>query len=497
MKPVKFLASIPHNAYQAEDVQKNEGKIAALANLSLYQLMEAAGVAAFQLLRTQWPDSKTILVVCGKGNNAGDGFIVARLALEQGMHVYLHNLANIDDYQGDAKLACTKYLEAGGNLHNLDEIDLTKVELIVDGLLGTGLSGQVRDNYQTVIELFNSLKKPILSLDIPSGLCANTGQVLGCSIKADITITFVAVKQGLLTGVASDYCGEIYVSGLGIGTSFSKNIPSSVTVNSQHSLKKLTSRRQSAHKGNSGFVLVVGGNQGMPGAAKLSAEACLRSGAGLVAVMCYHTNEVIILANRPELMLLSFENDSIDNQQKIAKANVVVLGPGLGCDIWAENNFQQTLALNKPMVIDADGLNLLAKKPQYRDNWVLTPHPGEAAKLLNCSVANIEQDRFESARAIALKYGGICVLKGAGTLISDGERIAINITGNPGMAVGGMGDVLSGIIGALILQSSNIFQAAKYGVYLHGLAADMAIIDGQKGLLASDLFPYIRQLVNE
>lgn len=497
MKPVKFLASIPQYAYRAEVVQKNEAIIAEQENLSLYQLMEAAGLAAFQLLQTQWPKSKTILVVCGKGNNAGDGFILARLALEQGMHVYLHNLAALDEYQGDAKRAVQKYLKAGGSLHKFNQIDLIRVELIIDALLGTGLSGPVRDNYRYVIELINQLNKPILSLDIPSGLSANTGQIQGCSIVANLTVTFVAVKKGLLTGEASDYCGELYFSGLGIGATFSDNISSSITINSLSSLKALASRRQSSHKGDSGCMLVVGGNRGTPGAARLSSEACLRSGAGLVGVICHNSNELIILANRPELMLLSFAGGSIDNQQRIDKTQVVVIGPGLGTDDWAKNNFQQALALNKPMVIDADGLSLLAKNPQYRNNWVLTPHPGEAAKLLNCTVANIEQDRFESARAIALKYGGICVLKGAGTLVSDGERVAINITGNPGMAVGGMGDVLSGIIGALILQSNNIFQAAKYGVFLHGRAADLAIIDGQKGLLASDLFPYIRQLVNE
>ncbi|WNC72599.1 NAD(P)H-hydrate dehydratase [Thalassotalea psychrophila] len=497
MKPVKFLASIPQYAYEAEVVQKNEGIIAEQENLSLYQLMESAGLAAFQLLQTEWPNSKTILIVCGKGNNAGDGFILARLALAQGMNVYLHSLAAINEYQGDAQLACQKYLKAGGSLHKFNEIDLTRIDLIVDALLGTGLSGTVRENYRYVIELINQLEKPILSIDLPSGLDANTGQILGCAIKADITVTFVGVKKGLLTGVASDYCGELYFSGLGIGAAFTESISSNITVNSLGSLCSLPSRRQSSHKGNSGFALVIGGNLGMPGAARLSAEASLRSGAGLVGVICHKTNEAMMLSNRPELMLLKFDGEFIDNQQKIEKVNVVIAGPGLGTDAWAKNNFQQALALNKPMVVDADGLNLLAINPQYRDNWILTPHPGEAARLLNCSVAKIEQDRFESARAIALKYGGVCVLKGAGTLISDGENVAINISGNPGMAVGGMGDVLSGIIGALILQLNNIFLAAKYGVYLHGRAADLAIIDGQKGLLASDLFPYIRQLVNE
>ncbi|WNC68393.1 NAD(P)H-hydrate dehydratase [Thalassotalea nanhaiensis] len=497
MKPVKFLASIPQYAYSAEAVQKNEGKIAEQANLNLYQLMESAGLAAFQLLQSQWPNCKTFLIVCGKGNNGGDGFVLARLALENGIQVYLHSLAAVENYQGDAKRACEQYLKAGGCLHTIDEIDFSTVDIIVDALLGTGLSRTVRDNYRDVIELLNQLEKPILSLDVPSGLNANTGQVLGCAINAEATITFVGVKKGLLTGVAGDHCGELHFSGLGIGAAFSQQVNSTVTINSRDSLTALQPRRQSAHKGDSGFVLVVGGNLGMPGAVRLSAEASLRSGAGLVAVACHKHNQMIVTATRPELMLVSIGSKNIDNQHKVHKTNVVVIGPGLGTDTWATEQFQRVLALNKPMVVDADGLNLLASNPQYRKNWVLTPHPGEAARLLHCTVAEIEQDRFESAKAIALKYGGVCVLKGAGTLISDGNNVVINITGNSGMAVGGMGDVLSGIIGALILQSTNIFLAARYAVYLHGRAADIAITYGQKGLLASDLFPYIRQLVNE
>ncbi|OUS27746.1 hypothetical protein A9Q98_09085 [Thalassotalea sp. 42_200_T64] len=497
MLPVKFLASIPQHAYHAEMVASNEGAIARQQQLTLYQLMVAAGQSSFELMQQQWPACNTILVVCGRGNNAGDGFVLARLALQFGMRVYLQSLAALDDYQGDAKLASQQFIDAGGRIDKMDDIDLDGIDVIVDAMLGTGIKGEVRDKFRSLIELINLLDTPVLSLDLPSGLNANTGQVQGCAIVADITVTFVAIKIGLLTGKASDYCGQLYLAGLGIEQPFANQTATKTFINAPAYLTPLAKRQPSSHKGKSGFVLTIAGNKGMPGAARLASEAALRTGAGLVAVACHPGNRVMITATRPELMLIDIGTDHRGEQQKLTKVDAVVLGPGLGANDWAETKFRQGLALNKPMVVDADGLNLLAEYPQYRENWVLTPHPGEAARLLNTSISAVEADRFAAVKAIAVKYGGICVLKGAGSLISDGDSVAINITGNAGMAVGGMGDVLAGILGALILQSDNIYTAAKFAVYIHGKAADMAIIDGQKGLLASDLFPYIRQLVNQ
>lgn len=497
MPPNKFLASIPQFAYTAEMVSQNEGRVAAANRLTLYQLMENAGLAAFDLLQQLYPKAQTILVVAGRGNNAGDGFVLARLALQQGLHVYVHNLCAIDDYQGDAEKACQHYLNAGGRFHKITEIDLIRVDVIVDALLGTGIRGNVRQNYGYVIDLLNQLAIPIISIDLPSGLNANTGQVMGTAIKADATISFIGVKQGLLTGQASDYCGELYFSGIGIKTEFANAVPSNILVNAKPNLPALATRMHSAHKGTSGYVGVIGGNKFYPGAARLCAEGALRSGAGGVAVNCHRDNIAIVLANRPELMVLNLAKLNQNQQLLLDKIRVLVIGPGLGGDTWARQYFEQTISLDKTMVVDADGLNLLAKKPLFKDNWVLTPHSGEAARLLNCTIKDIENDRFKAVRKIALKYGGVCVLKGAGTLISDGERVAINVTGNSGMAVAGMGDVLAGIIGALILQSQNIFDAAQNGVYIHSRAADVAVMDGSKGLLASDLFVYIRQLVNQ
>ncbi|TRX57883.1 NAD(P)H-hydrate dehydratase [Thalassomonas sp. M1454] len=496
MLPIKLQASIPQHAYHAELVKNNEGKIAEQKGITLYQLMESAGLAAFELFKQQWPQAKTVLVVCGRGNNAGDGFVFARLAKAAGLTVYLHALASFDDYQGDAALASEKYLKIAGEFSSLDNIAKEKIDVVIDAILGTGIKGALKPNYRELIEFVNVLNKPVLSIDLPSGLNANTGQVSDACIKAKLSVCFIALKQGMLTGEAKNYCGDIYIAGLGIADEFANQVPSNILINHRSNLPQLTKRLAAGHKGNSGFVLALAGNKGMPGAARLCTEAALRSGAGLLALACHVENKSIVVSNRPEIMLVDIDNNEKSEQQKIAKANVIVIGPGLGTDNWAQRHFDFALAQQKRLIVDADGLNLLAKKPRFNENWVLTPHPGEAARLLGVSVAEVENDRFAAVQAIALKYGGIVVLKGAGTLICDGKRVAINFSGNPGMASGGMGDVLSGILAALSLQLDDLFYATCQGVDIHSQAADIAAKEGEKGLLASDLFPYIRQLVN-
>ncbi|MEW6998814.1 NAD(P)H-hydrate dehydratase [Colwelliaceae bacterium BS250] len=497
MLPVKLSTSIPQHAYDAEMVKSNEGIIAKQKGLSLYQLMELAGKSAFDLFVQQWPSSKTILIVCGSGNNAGDGFVFARLARQSGFHIYVHTLASKDEYRGDAAIACEHFIDSGGSFHKINEIDFKRVDVIVDAILGTGVVGDVRENYAYMINFINKLPQPILSLDLPSGLHADTGQIQGACIVATISVTFIAIKKGMLTGQAKAYCGDIYLAGLGIDKQFSDQITSSIYLNNEQYLTPLAKRSAVSHKGHSGRVLVVAGNKGMPGAARLSSEAALRCGAGLVSLVCHQDNQIIVASTRPELLLLDAKKLTAENDSNIVNVDIILIGPGLGTDEWAKQCYAAIIAADTPLVVDADALNLLAKKPSYRDNWVLTPHPGEAARLLGCSIKQIELDRFAAVRAIALKYGGVCVLKGAGTLISNGEDVVINLTGNAGMASGGMGDVLAGIIATLSLQSNNMFAASCYGVYLHGKAGDIAAKDGEKGLLASDLLPIIRQLVNQ
>ncbi|TLU65834.1 NAD(P)H-hydrate dehydratase [Thalassotalea litorea] len=494
MLPVNINNSIPQQAYRAETVRNHELAVAANSGVLSMQLMQYAGESAFNLLRHRYPQAKTILVVCGSGNNAGDGLILARMALEANFHVYVHSVVNPESYQGDAKRAYQQFMEQGGQFHKFNDIDVSRIDVIVDGLLGTGITGNVRENYRYVIELINQLPAPILALDIPSGLHANTGMPMGSTVIADATVTFVVLKQGLVTGLAIDYCGDVFLSGLGIKDAFEKSIDDNVRLVCENNLPRLKARLGSSHKGDSGRVLLVGGNLSTPGAIKLAAEATLRCGAGLVSVACHPDNATIVLANRPEIMRVSDFTQQLTEQLSLSDS--IVLGPGLGLDEWAQALFMKVLSTEKPVIVDGDGLNLLAKNPQSRNNWILTPHPKEAARLLDTSVENIMADRFEAVKSIALKYGGVCILKGAGTLISNGNVVTINTSGNPGMASGGMGDLLAGILGALRLQSASDFDACCRGVFIHGQAADIAREDGEKGMLASDLLPILRQLVN-
>ena len=258
----------------------------------------------------------------------------------------------------------------------------------------------------------------------------------------------------------------------------------------------LLRRERCAHKGHYGHVLIIGGDHGYSGAARLAGEAALRVGAGLVSIATRIEHAGLMNINRPELMC-----HGVTGSEQLAvlldKASVVVVGPGLGQSAWAKTLFLQALAVKKPLLIDADGLNLLAQFPQTNPNWILTPHPGEAARLLGCPTTTIQEDRFAAALALQVKYQGVIVLKGAGTLICSEEECAVSNSGNPGMASGGMGDVLAGVIAGLVAQGLFLKNAAQQGVYGHGRAADLAVEqEGERGLLASDLMPYLRQWVN-
>jgi NAD(P)H-hydrate epimerase len=316
---------------------------------------------------------------------------------------------------------------------------------------------------------------------------------MGCAVQAEATMTFIGLKCGLFTGEAADYCGQIVLADL--------NVPKTVfaTVKPSAKLLKKTAllpRSRCAHKGKFGHVLLIGGNLGYSGAIRLAGEAALRSGAGLVSIASRAAHISLLNIGRPELMCHAVEEAS-ELIPLLAKAGVVVIGPGLGKDDWAESLFETVLACGKPLVVDADGLNLLAQKPLKRQNWVLTPHPGEAARLLACRTDDIAADRYAAVAALQQDYGGVCLLKGAGSLIADGEDIYVSTTGNPGMASGGMGDVLSGIVGSLLAQGWSLAEALKLGVYVHGEAADWSAAEqGERGLLASDLFAELRRCLN-
>lgn len=488
--------SIPHSVWPAEWVRKAEQEAANSLGITLYELMLRAGEAAFRLARATWPDARSWLVLCGYGNNGGDGYVTARLAKADGIDVTLIALESDKPFPEEAACARDAWLNAGGEIYVPDAPWPQGVSLIIDGLLGTGLASAPRPAVSALIDKANAESAPVLALDIPSGLLADTGATPGSVIVAQQTLTFIALKPGLLTGKARDVVGELHVDALGLEGWLADKPAAFHRYDATMLGRWLKPRRATAHKGDNGRLLVIGGDRGTAGAICLAGEAALRSGAGLVRVLTRQENIASLLTARPELMAQALTDESL--AEGLEWADAVVIGPGLGQEKWGRRALQKVENSQKPMLWDADALNLLAFNPDKRQNRVMTPHPGEAARLLNCDVKQIESDRLLAVRRLAKRYGGVVVLKGAGTLVaSDKGETGIVDAGNPGMATGGMGDVLSGIIGALLGQKLSLYDAACAGCVAHAAAADVvARRFGARGMLASDLFTTLHWVVN-
>jgi NAD(P)H-hydrate epimerase len=338
----------------------------------------------------------------------------------------------------------------------------------------------------------------VLAIDIPSGLHADTGAVLGGAIKANRTVTFIGRKQGLYTGRAAEFTGAITFSDLGVPESVYRELPPPARLLTAAPLGVLAvPRARAAHKGANGHVLVIGGDHGMNGAPRLAGEAALRSGAGLVSLATRTEHAASIAAACPELMSHGV-GCARDLSRLLTRATVVAIGPGLGQSRWAQGLLARVLETSLPLVVDADALNLLSREPLRRDDWVLTPHPGEAGRLLNQQTALVQENRYAAVRALAESYGGVVVLKGAGTLVGHaGTAVAVCAAGNPGMATGGMGDVLSGVIAGLIAQGLAPPQAAMAGVCLHARAGDRAAAHGERGMTARDVIGELRGVMTD
>lgn len=500
-----------YSAYSALQVLNNEGLVARGQRLPMYELMLRAGTAAFTELRDRWPHVESILVISGKGNNGGDGFIVARLAHLANINVSVLITCEPENIKGDALTAYQAMLDAGvtqvSTKNVLEDIGHFSGDVIVDALFGIGFYGTLNGSMQQLVKGINAHKACVLSIDIPSGLCSTTGFVSqNNAVIADVTVTFIVYKQGLLSGQAANFVGDLRLAEIGLGNVFTEMVKSDVSYQITNPLlndvSPLKNRLNTSHKGTIGQVLCVGGGEGMPGAIRLASEATLRCGAALVSVCCHKSNRSMVFNGRPELMLAPSTVNQLANATMMTKANVLLIGPGLGQTAWSKALFDFLITYvitnkQKRLVIDADGLALLARTEYYCERWILTPHPKEAANLLGCDVASIEANRFAAVKEIVKKYGGICILKGSGTLISDGNQTVINSTGNAGMASGGMGDVLSGVVAAFALQASDYFTATCSSVYIHGAAGDIiANKCGQRGMLASDLFMPLQILAN-
>ena len=463
-----------------------------------YQLMCRAGRALADCVGRRWPAARQVCVLCGPGNNAGDGYVLARLLRESGLQAQVLFLSDPDSLRGDALRAAQDYLAGGGEAQAFAGSLPAQADLLVDALLGTGLDRPVEGVYRSIIERLNQHKAPVLAADIPSGLHADSGRVLGVAVKAHTTVTFIGRKRGLYSGAGVHCAGHVEFDGLELPADMHASQSAEVQLVKQPALGPLARAREAdAHKGDFGHVLVVGGNRGMAGAVRLAAEAAARCGAGLVSVATRADNVPGLNAGCYALMVHGIRQ-AAELAPLLSRASVVVIGPGLGQDRWSRQLFERVAATKLPLVVDADALNLLARDPLSRDNWILTPHPGEAGRLLEQATSAIQQDRFAAIRQLVDRYKGVVVLKGPGSLISAGSGpIRLCDQGNPGMASGGMGDVLSGVLAALLAQGLGLFEAASAGVWLHGKAADLAADEhGERGLLAGDLMPFLRKLIN-
>ena len=510
-----------NNLYRADQVRELD-RLAIAAGTPGIALMRSAGDAAFAHIMSRHAATKRMVVVCGAGNNGGDGYVVAACARRIGVTVTV--LAVGEPGTDDAITAARDYRDVGGevvvvgngdgnrsagndgngnrngddgNTGNGDGNDgnniLATADLIVDAIFGTGLSRAPAGVAADCIRAMNAADAPVVSLDVPSGLHSDSGCAFSPCVAAQSTLTFIAQKLGLHTGDGRKYAGEIVLADLNIADEIRRKVAPAARI---ITAPKLSKRAVDAHKGDAGRVLIIGGDAGMLGAVLLAGEAALRCGSGLVTVASTTAHLDLPALHRAELM-------SADAQQLtpefIAGCDAMVLGPGLGRGEWGAQVYARAVAGGVPTVLDADALFWLAQAPARNHDWILTPHPGEAARLLGCDSAEIQADRPAAAQKIADKFGGICVLKGAGTLVADGtaeHELMLCDKGNPGMASAGMGDVLSGVIGALLAQGLPAFEAAVAGVWLHGYAANEAVkTTGVRGLLAGDVIQNLATVI--
>lgn len=490
--------TLPVALYDNDQIRLIEQRILQSQQLTVYALMCRAGEAVFQACQQTWPENRTLTFLIGTGNNGGDGLVVARLAKAQGLSVLVYQVGeHKPEHASDAaKQARADWLATGGTIIPFTP-EAKAQGVIVDALLGTGIKGAVAAPFAQAISWINHAGLPVISVDLPSGVDSNTGQAMN-AVHAHVTVVLIALKVGLMTGVAYDYRGELIFDDLGFSPELYTEIPSvAQRIAYEVLIHQLPPRRPSTHKGDNGHVCVIGGGSGgFSGAVLLAGESALHAGAGLVSIAAA-PEAIPLLARGPMELMCHGIPDPQSLAALLEKATVLVLGPGLGQSTWSEHIFAQALSTQKPCVVDADGLNLLALHPQKRSNWILTPHPKEAARLLNTTVANIQADRMAAAQALVDQYGGVAVLKGAGTVVAAADQpLSIACDSLPILATGGTGDVLAGLIGGLLAQGLPAHFAAQLGVSVHCNAAQIESALGDRGMLASDLFLHIRGLLS-
>jgi len=487
--------TLPNCLYSAAQVRELDARLIA-AGTTGFELMQRAAHAAWRALRRRWPDVEEITVLAGRGNNAGDGYLIAALAQRAGRQVKVLAVGEPHRLQGDAASAYNEAQAAGVRVTPWSP-DTELRGVLVDALLGTGITGEVREPYAGVIRSMNESTRPILAVDLPSGLCADTGSLLGEAVRADLTVTFIGLKVGLFTGEGPDRIGTLVFDDLQADGQVIEQVPCAAIRLADTNLPRLAPRPPTAHKGSFGQVLIIGGDLGTGGAALLAAEAALRCGAGMVTLATRPEHVAASLIRRPEIMCTGVES-TYAMTALTARADVLVIGPGLGQAPWGRSLLSLAPQCHIPQVWDADALNLLAAgEVELPASCLLTPHPGEAARLLGISVAEIQADRPAATRALAARFDCAVLLKGAGTLVGDRDgRLALCDRGHPAMASAGLGDVLAGVAGALLAQGLDPFEAACFSVWLHAAAGEQLGLQG-RGLAAADLITVVRQLLEE
>lgn len=516
--------------YTASQVRAIDQRLIAAGTAGI-TLMQRAAEAALTALRRRWPQATGVIIVCGPGNNGGDGHVLSGLLLQTGTRVHVLQIGDAARLSGDARAAADNAAELGVSAEPysaqrlsalLAQAGTAKV-VIVDAMLGTGFRDRLSGDFAIAAQQINASGQPVLAIDIPSGLQADTGHAAGEVINASVTVTFIARKRGLYTGDGPDCVGDVVFDDCGAELAqINPDRPAVRAIDVGVLKTALQPRSRSAHKGQAGSVLVIGGDTGFGGAAMMAAEAAARSGAGTVSLLTRPSHVGAMLARQPEIMVCGLDawqgDAGILARRLVEKATVLIIGPGLGQSAWSRDMLQNCMmwavTLGKPLVLDADALNLAAQDgrfwsetapPSLRRQWVITPHPGEAARLLATTATQIQSDRFSAIAQLQAHTGTQCLLKGAGSLLAfapaddAGEVLQLDLCteGNPGMASGGMGDILTGVIAALMAQGLSPEDALRCGVCAHGEAADQAVIAvGERGLLATDVLSFLPRVLN-
>jgi NAD(P)H-hydrate epimerase len=487
------------------------------------ELMEHAGHACMEELFHEfgYTGGKRAFIFAGRGNNGGDGYVIARLLAQSGWQVRVCILAERDRIGGDAAINLEllapdplAYCTGAGDISARFEDEIRQADVIVDAMLGTGLNSEVSGVYREAVGLINASGRPVLAVDIPSGIHGSTGRVLGDAVRAAVTVTFASAKLGHVLYPGADYCGRLVVADIGIPPELIEAAVGCDFLTADSVRPLLRWRDRQAHKGRFGHCLIVAGSTGKTGAAALAANSAVRTGSGLVTLACPASLNPILEVKTTEAMTVPLPDSGSGClgvgafpaiERQLPGRDALAVGPGLGLDADTASLVRALVeAATQPLVIDADGLNALAADiailhRSRSAGIILTPHPGEMARLLGRTVPEVEADRISTAQEFARTYGIYLVLKGARTIIAapDGS-VAINGSGNPGMASGGMGDVLTGILCSLLGQGYSCWDACRIGVFLHGHAADLVARDkGEIGMNATDVQEKLPYAMND